>query len=91
MSKEFSKFCKCGGKPEIIGSSVPEFSPIHAEAIGLQQKELEVMIFNFLVMQRPTEISYLCLHSCFLGCNNLLIPPTHVACKIKLHGNKMPS
>lgn len=50
VSKEFSKFCKCGGKPEFIGSSVPEFSPIHAEAIGLQQKELEVMIFNFLVM-----------------------------------------
>ncbi|ESQ37545.1 hypothetical protein EUTSA_v10002379mg [Eutrema salsugineum] len=41
VSKEFSKFCKCGGKPEIIGSSVREFSPAHSEAIGLQKKELE--------------------------------------------------
>lgn len=48
VSKEFSKFCKCGGKPEIIGSSVPEFSPIHAEAIGLQQKELEHVKSNYM-------------------------------------------
>lgn len=47
VSKEFSKFCTCGGKPEIIGSVVQEFSPSHAEAIGLQQKELEVMNLIF--------------------------------------------
>ncbi|WZZ27486.1 hypothetical protein YC2023_010887 [Brassica napus] len=48
VSKEFSKFCTCGGKPEIIGSSVQEFSPSHAEAIGLQQKELEDVKSNYM-------------------------------------------
>ncbi|KAF8053931.1 hypothetical protein N665_1361s0001 [Sinapis alba] len=48
VSKEFSKFCKCGGKPEIIGSSVQELSPSHAEAIGLQQKELEEVKSNYM-------------------------------------------
>ncbi|CAH2065443.1 unnamed protein product [Thlaspi arvense] len=48
VSKEFSKFCKCGGKPEIIGSSVHKFSPGHAEAIGLQQKELEEVKSNYM-------------------------------------------
>lgn len=45
VSKEFSKFCKCGGKIEFITPSIREFSPGHAEAIGVQQKELEVRIY----------------------------------------------
>ncbi|CAH8307542.1 unnamed protein product [Eruca vesicaria subsp. sativa] len=48
VSKEFSKFCKCGGKLEIIGSSVHEFSPSHAKAIDLQQKELEEVKSNYM-------------------------------------------
>ncbi|KAG2311896.1 hypothetical protein Bca52824_023453 [Brassica carinata] len=48
VSKKFSKFCKCRGKPEIIGSSVQEFSPNHAEAIGLQQKELVDIKSNYM-------------------------------------------
>lgn len=48
VSKEFSKFCKCGGKLEITGPSVVrELSPDHAEAVFLQQKELEVRNFSF--------------------------------------------
>lgn len=45
VSKEFSKFCKCGGKLEFIRPNVSGFSPGHAEAIGVQQKELEVRIY----------------------------------------------
>ncbi|EFH51941.1 hypothetical protein ARALYDRAFT_484877 [Arabidopsis lyrata subsp. lyrata] len=48
VSKEFSKFCKCGGKLEFIRPNVSEFSPGHAEAIGLQQKELEEVKSNFV-------------------------------------------
>lgn len=60
VSKEFSKFCKCGGKPEFItGPSIREFSPGHAEAIGLQQKELEVRIYIFSSNSRSFESSHL--------------------------------
>uniref|UniRef100_A0A1J3GH74 Kinesin KP1 n=1 Tax=Noccaea caerulescens TaxID=107243 RepID=A0A1J3GH74_NOCCA len=49
VSKEFSKFCKCGGKLEIIGPRVVrELSPDHAEAVFLQQKELEEVKSNFM-------------------------------------------
>ncbi|VVB04903.1 unnamed protein product [Arabis nemorensis] len=49
VSKEFSKFCKCGGKPEFItGPSIREFSPSHAGAIDLQQKELQEVKSNFV-------------------------------------------
>ncbi|KAJ0240382.1 Kinesin-like protein KIN-14F [Hirschfeldia incana] len=41
VSKEFSKFCKCDGKPEMIGTRIQGFSSSHAEAMSLQQKELE--------------------------------------------------
>ncbi|KAL1188072.1 Kinesin-like protein KIN-14F [Cardamine amara subsp. amara] len=48
VSKEFSKFCKCDGKIEFNRPSIPEFSPGHAEAIDLQQKELEEVKSNFM-------------------------------------------
>ncbi|CAA7025657.1 unnamed protein product [Microthlaspi erraticum] len=49
VSKDFSKFCKCGGKVEIIGPSVvSELSSDHAEAVFLQQKELEEVKSNFM-------------------------------------------
>nr|AAK92458.3 kinesin-like protein heavy chain [Arabidopsis thaliana] len=48
VSKEFSKFCKCGGKLEFSRLNAREFSPGHVEAIGLQQKELEEVKSNFV-------------------------------------------
>ncbi|XP_023633783.1 kinesin-like protein KIN-14F [Capsella rubella] len=48
VTKEFSKFCKCGGKLEFIRPSNREFSPGHADAIGVQQEELEEVKSNFL-------------------------------------------
>ncbi|XP_010514796.1 PREDICTED: kinesin-like protein KIN-14F [Camelina sativa] len=48
VKKEFSKFCKCGGKLEFIRPDVREFSPGHADAIGVQQKELEEVKSNFV-------------------------------------------
>ncbi|CAN8255074.1 unnamed protein product [Cochlearia groenlandica] len=48
VSNEFSKFCKCGGKPGITGPSVHDISPGHAAAIDVQQKELEEVKSNFV-------------------------------------------
>jgi len=60
VSKEFSKFCKCGGKLEFSRLNAREFSPGHVEAIGLQQKELEVRIYISLpILSLAFELSHL--------------------------------